>query len=152
MSSVSVLDFLLFTDLLGTNSSASSLMLSPVLSSRGLPEVHGGDHEELDGSKARTVFKMLQSMNCLYGTLIYFLFTPTAFDKMIHLPACDAFLLFFDVWKCASTEIHSLLMPVELFCLPNETLFNSSSVIFSRLSCSMSTLFACLSNISCALA
>ena len=112
MSSVSVLDFLFFRDLLGTNSSASSSMLSAVLPSRGLPEVHGGDHEELDGSKGRTVFKMLQSMKCLYGTLIYFPVTQTAFGKMIHLPACDAFLspcwaflLPFNVWKCASTEI-----------------------------------------------
>ena len=54
VSSFSLLDFPFFTGLLGTNSSAWSSTLSAVLSSRELQGVHGGDDEDLDGSKARS--------------------------------------------------------------------------------------------------
>ena len=65
-------------------------------------------------------------MNCLYDTLIYFPFTQTALGKMIHLPACDAFLsscwaflLSSNMWICASTNI-TLFVDASRVVLPSE--------------------------------
>ena len=52
LSSLSLLDFPFFKDLLGTNSSISSSTLSAVLLE--LPRVHGLDDGDADGSKARS--------------------------------------------------------------------------------------------------